>query len=61
VVVSFTCAGAVARPDDGRLGVIVGQGTAAGDGEIGVLLDVRLVGVAGRLGGTLGRKVGVDR
>jgi hypothetical protein len=60
VVVSFTGAGAVARPDDRRLGVVVGQGTTAGDGEIGVLLDVRLVGLAGRLGGTLGGKVCVD-
>lgn len=60
VVEAFAGARAVAGPDDGRLRVVVGEDAAARDGQIAVLLDVFLVGVAGGLRGALCFEVGVD-
>lgn len=60
MVEAFAGAWAVAGPDDGRLGVVVGEDAAAGDGQVGVLLDVVFVGVAGGLRGALGLEVGID-
>ena len=60
VVEAFAGARAVAGPDDGRLRVVVGEDAAARDGQITVLLDMFLVGVAGGLRGALCFEVGVD-
>lgn len=60
VVESFTGPGAVARPDNGDLGVVVGESPAAGDRQVRVLFDLLLVCVPDRLGGSLGFEVGVD-
>jgi hypothetical protein len=60
VVEAFASTRAVTRPDNGRLGVVVCQSTAAREGEIGVALDIGLVGIPRGLGGSLRFKVGVD-
>lgn len=60
VVEAFAGTGAVPGPNHGRLGVVVGKGSAAGDRQIGVLLDMVLVCITGGLGSTLGLKVSVD-
>lgn len=60
VVESFTGSGAVAGPDDGGLGVVVGQGPTAGDGQVRVLFDLLLVCVPDRLGGTFGFEVCIN-
>jgi len=60
VVEAFAGARAVARPDHRGLGVIAGQGSATRDGEIGVLLDMGLVGISCRLRSTLGLEMCVD-
>jgi hypothetical protein len=60
VVESFAGSWAVARPYNRGLRVVIGESTTAGEREIGVLLDIALVGVSGGLGGTFGLEMGID-
>src|SRR5205809_761079 len=60
VVESVAGARAVAGPDHRSLGVVVGEGSSAGEGEVGVLLHALLVCVPGSVGGSLSLEVRVD-
>ena len=60
MVETFTGPGAVAGPDNGSPGVVIRQVPPAGDGQVGVLLDLLLVRFASRLRSTFSLEMGVD-
>lgn len=60
VVESLAGARAIAGPDHRSLGVVAGEGSSAGEGEVGILLHALLVCVSGGVGGSLSLEVRVD-
>lgn len=60
VVESLASARAITRPHNRCFDVIVRQGAATGEGEIGVLLNIGLVRIPRRLGSALCLKMSID-